>query len=247
VTPSFNSAAFLMETLDSVAALPVSHQHIVIDGGSRDGTVELLSGRRDPDLVWVSEPDRGQPHAVNKGLGRASGELVAWLNADDTYVPQNVDRALGLFDDPTIDAVFGFMEIVDEAGRKERLYRYEPFNWTRYLYLGDYLPTPTIIFRRELLERAGSLDERYGDSADYDFYLRLLRGARVRRVRLPLVRFRYHPASKTASNIERQQRGLEVRLHYARNRLDTRLMKVADRLVAARKSVIHPWPELPSE
>jgi len=79
VTPVRNSATYLSHALESVARLTVSHEHIVIDGGSTDGTVELLKGRGDPQLQWISEPDHGQTHAVNKGFSRASGELLAWL------------------------------------------------------------------------------------------------------------------------------------------------------------------------
>ncbi len=156
VTPVYNSARYLADTLDSVARLTVPHEHIVIDGGSTDGTIELLEGREDPRLQWVSEPDRGQTDAVNKGFARARGELVGWLNGDDEYVPDAVDRAVArMQSDPGIDAVYGSMEITDEEGTTRRLYRPLPFNWRLYLFIGDYLTTPTIIFRRNLLEHVG--------------------------------------------------------------------------------------------
>jgi glycosyltransferase involved in cell wall biosynthesis len=245
ITPSFNSARFLEHALESVAALATSHEHIVIDGGSTDGTVQLLQARRDPSLVWLSEPDRGQTHAVNKGLQRARGKLLGWLNADDRYVPQHVEAAVGLLlDRAEIDAVFGFMDIVDEDERLMKRYRCLPFSWKRYLYFGDYLPTPTVIYRRSLLTRAARLDERYVDAADCDFYLRLLRGAKVRRVRQPLVRFRYHPASKTASNLELQQReALDIRLRHAGSRAGRSLIRAVNRAKQLRQSVIPFWPE----
>jgi glycosyltransferase involved in cell wall biosynthesis len=247
ITPAYNAARFLEEALDSVAALNTPHEHIVIDGGSTDGTVALLKGRRDASLRWSSEPDRGLTHAVNKGLARASGPLIGWLNADDAYVSENVDRAVeALLREPSLDAVFGFTDIVDEDGRSIRRYRCGPFSWRRYLYLGDYLPTPTIIFRRVLLRRSRELDERYEYSADYDFYLRLLRDAKVRRLRLPLVRFRYHAGSKTGSAAEHQQsEALEIRLGYARNGTERWLMRAAARAKRIRDSVRPPWPELP--
>ena len=77
ITPALDQVRYIGETLDSVARLPVDHEHIVIDGGSTDGTLELLRERRNPRLVWVSEPDRGQTHAVNKGLRRARGSTWA--------------------------------------------------------------------------------------------------------------------------------------------------------------------------
>jgi glycosyltransferase involved in cell wall biosynthesis len=248
ITPSFNSARFLRETLDSVAALAAPHEHIVIDGGSTDETVEILGPRRDPSLIWVSEPDRGQTHAVNKGLEGARAELIAWLNADDAYISENVDEAVRLLErDPSVDAVFGFMDIVDEQGRILKRHRCGRFSWSRYLYFGGYLPTPTIIFRRSLLTKAPRLDERYSDAADYDFYLRLLRGAMVRRLRRTLVRFRYHPASKSASNLAVLQReALDIRFRYARNGAERWLIRGANRVALLRDSILPPWPELPN-
>src|SRR5690348_12767717 len=117
VTPAYNMARFLPETLDSVAALPTPHEHIVIDGDSDDGTVELLEGRDDPHLIWVSEPDSGQTEAVNKGLRRASGRLLAWLNADDSYVTDAVERAIAHLEaHREVGAVFGGVNYVDEQG-----------------------------------------------------------------------------------------------------------------------------------
>jgi len=246
VTPSYNSARFIEETLDSVAALSVPHEHIVIDGGSDDGTVEILESRGDDSLVWISEPDRGQTNAVNKGLERTRGELIAWINADDAYVPPAVDRTVrGLQKDPSIDAIFGFMDIVDENGEFQRQYRCGRWSWRRYLYFGHYIPTVTVIFRRALLAHAPRLDERYADAADYDFYLRLLRGAKVARTRRSLVRFRYHAASKTASGLGVQvHESMDIRLRYARNKPERQLMKAAARLVTARNLISSPWPDV---
>jgi glycosyltransferase involved in cell wall biosynthesis len=248
ITPSMNSAEFIEETLDSVAVLRTPHEHIVIDGGSTDSTVELLKSRDDPSLIWVSEADRGQTHAVNKGLRLARGELLAWLNADDAYVSDNLDSAVHLLaENPNADAVWGFMDIVDADGERQRQYRSGSFSWWRYLYVGGHIPTPTIVFRRSLLDRAPQLDERYQDSADYDFYLRLLRHRDVVRLRRPLVRFRYHHGSKTASNIGLQQReALDIRLRYARNILERRAMVAIYHAVRLRNRIVRPWPEPPS-
>ncbi len=193
-------ARFLPDTLDSVAALRTPHEHIVVDGASDDGTVELLEGREDPHLTWISEPDSGQTEAVNKGLRLARGDLLAWVNADDAYIPEAVDRALDhLARNPETGAVFGAVNYVDEPGEVFRTLVPPKFSWRRYLYFGAFVTTPTIIWRRELLEQAPSLDERYVDAADYDFYLRLLRGVRVDRIDEPMLNFRYHPTSKTTT------------------------------------------------
>jgi glycosyltransferase involved in cell wall biosynthesis len=246
VTPVYNSARYLAATLDSVARLTASHEHIVIDAASTDGTVSLLEARNDPSLSWVSEPDRGQTHAVNKGFERAEGELLGWLNGDDEYVSEAVDRAVAhLRAHPEVDAVFGGMDITSEEGRVRRQYRPAEFSWRRYLYLGDYLPTPTIIFRRRLLERGGLLDESYVDAADYDFFLRVFREARVERRHEALVRFRYHPESKTARDAFRgQDEALAIRLKWAsrpQERLAMKAIDKAKRLILPRISA---WPRM---
>ena len=246
VTPVFNSARFLSETLDSVARLTVSHEHIVLDGGSTDGTVQLLEARQDPSLTWVSEPDRGQTHAVNKGYERAQGELLGWLNGDDEYVSEAVDLAVShLVANPEVDAVYGGMDITDEDGSVRREYRPAAFSWRRYLYLGDYLPTPTIIFRRRLLEDVGLLDESYVDAADYDFFLRLFRGARVEGRPEALVRFRYHEESKTARDAFKGQReALQIRLKWGRAPHQRLLMKSIDRTKRLLLPRISSWPRM---
>jgi glycosyltransferase involved in cell wall biosynthesis len=245
ITPAFNSGPFIGETLESVAALTVPHEHLVVDGRSTDETLSILESQADPSLRWTSEADRGQTHAVNKGLERAGGELIGWLNADDTYIAGNVDRAVqALLADPELDAVFGYMEIVDVEGKPIREYRCGPFSWYRYLYFGEYVPTPTIIFRRSLLARAPRLDEQYVDAADYDFYLRLLRGAKVRNLRVPLVRFRYHAHSKTASDISLQVReAYDIRLRYARTPLHRWAMAGAFHAMRLRGRLVSPWPK----
>jgi glycosyltransferase involved in cell wall biosynthesis len=246
VTPVYNSARYLGPTLDSVARLTVSHEHIVIDGGSTDGTVALLESRNDPSLSWITEPDRGQTHAVNKGFERARGEVLGWLNGDDEYVSEAVDRAVAhLLSHPEVDAVFGGMDITDEDGSVRREYRPAEFSWPRYLYLGDYVTTPTIIFRRRLLEGVGLLDESYVDAADYDFFLRLFRTARVERRPEALVRFRYHPESKTARDAFRgQDEALAIRLKWASGPHERLAMKAIDRAKRLILPRISAWPRM---
>jgi glycosyltransferase involved in cell wall biosynthesis len=244
VTPAYNMARFLPETLDSVAALRIPHEHVVFDGASEDGTVELLEGREDPHLIWVSEPDSGQTEAVNKGLRRASGDLLAWVNADDSYVPAAVERAVGHLEaHPEVGAVYGGVNYVDEQGDVFRTLIPPRFSWRRYLYLGTWLTTPTVIFRRELLERAGFLDETWVDAADYDFYLRLLRGARVDRMDEPIVNFRYHPQSKSESDVWTQlNEARAIRRRWARNRLQVAVMEGWEGTKRAILPRISNWP-----
>ena len=244
ITPAYNMARYLPQTLDSVAALRTPHEHIVVDGDSDDGTVELLAAREDPHLRWISEPDSGQTEAVNKGLRMAQGDLLAWVNADDAYIPEAVDRALDHLDrNPQVAAVFGGVNYVDEHGEVFRTLTPPKFSWRRYLYFGAFVTTPTIIWRRQLLEQAPSLNEAYVDAADYDFYLRLLRGARVERIEEPVLNFRYHPTSKTTTDVWVQlNEAMEIRLGWAGNPLQRGIMRGWE---GARRAVlprISSWP-----
>lgn len=244
ITPARNMARFLPETLDSVAAVQLAHEHIVVDGASDDGSVELLEGREDPHLRWISEPDSGQTEAVNKGLRLAEGDLLAWVNADDAYIPGAVDRALDHLErHPEVGAVFGAVNYIDESGMVFRTLVPPKFSWRRYLYFGAFVTTPTIIWRRELLEQAQQLDQRYKDAADYDFYLRLLRGARVDRIDEPYLNFRYHPTSKTTTDVWVQlDEAREIRLGWARNPLQRGIMRAWEGTRRAILPRISSWP-----
>jgi glycosyltransferase involved in cell wall biosynthesis len=226
VTPSFNASRWIGQTLESVAALRVAHEHVVVDGGSTDGTVDVLRARDDPALRWISEPDRGQSHAVNKALAMARGDLLMWVNADDEVVPDNVARAVAHLErNPTTDVVFGSLDFIDETGTVRREVRPPSWSFRRYLFLGDNAPSPTFIFRRARLLAVGPLDERYEDAADYDFYLRLTHGARVTRLPSTHVRFRYHADSKTGQNVWVQlDEALAIRTLWARNHRDRAVM-----------------------
>jgi glycosyltransferase involved in cell wall biosynthesis len=244
ITPARNMARFLPDTLDSVGTLDTPHEHIVVDGASDDGTVELLEGREDPHLKWISEPDTGQTNAVNKGLRMARGDLLAWVNADDAYIPEAADRAIEHLErNPEVGAIFGAVNYIDENGEVFRTLVPPRFSWRRYLYFGAFVTTPTIIWRRELMEQAPSLNERYVDAADYDFFLRLLRGVRVDRIDEPMLDFRYHPTSKTTTDVWVQlNEAMEIRLGWAGNPLQRGIMRGWE---GARRAIlprISSWP-----
>ena len=244
ITPARNMAKFLPDTLDSVAALRTPHEHIVVDGGSDDGTVELLEGREDPHLTWISEPDSGQTEAVNKGLRLARGDLLAWVNADDAYIPEAADRAIQhLEHNHGTSAIFGAVHYIDEHSEVFRTLVPPRWSWRKYLYLGAFVTTPTIIWRRELMEQAPGLDEGYVDAADYDFYLRLLRGARVDLIEGPVLNFRYHPTSKTTTDVWVQlNEAKEIRLKWARNPLQSGIMRSYEATRRAILPRISSWP-----
>jgi glycosyltransferase involved in cell wall biosynthesis len=246
VTPCFRQVRYVQETLDSIAALGTPHEHVIFDGGSDDGTLDVIRAHAGPEVRWTSEPDRGQTHAVNRAMAAAGGELVMWINADDVVIPDAVDRAVArLQADPGLAAVYGGIELIDAASETRRTYIPEDWSWRRFLYLGDYIPLPTVIFRRALIDAVGPLHEEWRDAADYDFYLRVFDGRRVERIPEPLVRFRFHEDSKTSKDVWTQQRELlEIRLRRARGARDRVLMKGIDRAKRAILPRISSWPKL---
>lgn len=184
ITPAFNAAATLPEALESVRAQsrpPL--EHVVVDGGSQDGTVELL--REAGDAVrWVSEPDRGLAHAMNKGIAMAEGDVIGELNADDRYFPGTIAAVTEAFErHPEAEWVTGRCPIIDGAGREIRrpVTAYKNALLRRYslpLYLThNFVSAPATFFRRDVLLELGGFDERYRISVDYDLQLKFaLRG-----------------------------------------------------------------------
>lgn len=181
ITPCLNAVTTLPATLESVRAQGYPGlEHVVVDGGSTDGTVELL--RAAEGIRWLSEPDRGLSHALNKGIAMAHGEVIGELNADDVYEPGAL-TAVGeaLRDRPNAMWLTGYCRIIDGEGREIRRPVTAYKNWLlrRYslgLYLThNFVSAPATFFRRSALEEAQGFDERYRISVDYDLQLRIAR------------------------------------------------------------------------
>jgi len=181
ITPSYNPGSMLEVALDSVAAQDhPSVEHIVVDGGSTDGTVELLQKR--DGIRWVSEPDRGLAHAMNKGFEMASGEIVGELNADDIYLPGTLAVvAEELERNPGAEWLTGRCPIIGAGGEEIRrpITAYKNALLRRYslrLYLTqNFISAPATFFRTEVVRELGGFDERYTISVDYDLQLQLAR------------------------------------------------------------------------
>ncbi len=220
VTPCFNSAATLPALLDSLdkQAEDVTDgllelEHIVMDGGSTDGTLDLLASRQRPWRTVISEPDHGPADAINKGFARATGDYVAWLNADDAYAPLALIRAIEALErHPRASFAFGHCPIVDANGaeirrpitRFKELFFPFPFRWV--LQTLNFVSQPATLFRKSALDAAGPLRTDLKAAWDYDLLLRLRRlGPCVRvRGRLPVAYFRWTPASISGANFRRQ-------------------------------------------
>jgi glycosyltransferase involved in cell wall biosynthesis len=199
ITPSFNQARFLPDTLRSVRAQDYPNiEHIVVDGGSTDGTIELLKAA--PGIRWISEPDRGQVDALNKGFAMATGEILAWLNSDDVMNPDTVRVAADTLQRTGADLVYGDVEIVDEVGRPLRTSCGIPFDLRVLLYGINYIGQQTVFFRRELLQKAGPLREEFDSGFDYELWLRFSRHGRFAYEPRLRAKIRVHPAAKSVAN-----------------------------------------------
>lgn len=190
VTVVYNGAATIATAVESVLAQDHPDvEYIVIDGGSKDATVEILKGYGDRIAVLVSEPDRGIYDAMNKGLARATGEVVGILNADDYYTDSHVLSAVaGQLEAAGTDALIGDLVFVkpDRLDKVVRYYGSDHFGLHKF-ERGDMPPHPTFFVKRAVYARLGNFDTQYRMCADYDLMLRFLYIARVSYTYLPKV------------------------------------------------------------
>ena len=201
VTPSYNQGRFIRATIDSVLSQGIEDlEYWVIDGGSTDGTVDILRSYGDR-IRWVSERDRGQSDAINKGLRRSGGEVVCWLNSDDVFLPgclRAVQEAFAA--DPRLDLAYGDGLLIDEAGAGlGRFPATEDFDLWRLVNVWDYILQPSAFFRRSALERVGYLDEGLHYTLDWDLWIKLALSGSVRRLPGDLACSREYGSTKTAS------------------------------------------------
>ena len=199
VTPSYNQAEYIEETIRSVLLQGYPNlEYIVIDGGSTDGSAEIIRTYTPWLAYWVSEPDRGQSDALNKGFARATGELVGWQNSDDLYLPGAFWRMVDEYRrSPNSDLVFGNVRVIDRDGRLIREQRYTRFSRRCLLFEGLNVSNQSALWRRSLHTRAGPLDVDLHYEMDLDFFLRTAEIGRFRFVRQTFGSMRVHEKAKT--------------------------------------------------
>lgn len=197
VTPSYNQGRFIRETIESILSQDyVPIEFMVMDGGSTDETVEILKGY-EGCFFWVSEKDRGQSNAINKGWSRSRGEILAWLNSDDIYLPGAISKAVAFLENHSeVGAVYGEGYHIAEEGRILERYPTEPYDWQR-LKETCYICQPTVFIRRAVIQDVGFLDEELKYCMDYDLWFRI--GKKYAFGYLPdyLASTRFYPETKT--------------------------------------------------
>ncbi|MFN0187171.1 MAG: glycosyltransferase family 2 protein [Bacteroidia bacterium] len=216
ITPSFNQARFLEQTIDSVLSQQYPNlQYAVIDGGSTDGSVEIIRKYEKYLSYWISEPDAGQSSAINKGLARATGDVVNWLNSDDYLQPGALKILANIFSNPSVNVVAGRGHVVQNGNIVKRTTGTDIYPGNLAKTLGcARIDQPETYFRRTIFNQLGNLDESLHLNMDKEFWMRYLIHFGLNGVvKIPdiLTNFRWHDDSKTksqSSKFELESNGL---------------------------------------
>ncbi len=197
VTPSYNQAAFLEQTIQSVLAQDYPNlEYMIVDGGSTDGSVEIIRKYADRLAWWVSEKDSGQAEAINKGFQRATGELVGWLNSDDLYQPGSIQAAVEVFErNPQAGLVYGDVLSINAAGEPINLMKFAPYT-LQDLMAFKIICQPGVLMRRAVLQQVGNLEVHFHYMLDHHLWLRMVRRAPMVYLPRQQAAARFHPAAK---------------------------------------------------
>jgi glycosyltransferase involved in cell wall biosynthesis len=208
ITPSYNQASYLEETLLSVFSQEYPDlEYMVVDGGSTDGSVEIIEKYADRLAWWVSAKDNGQADALNKGFARATGEIVAWINSDDYYLPGAFAAAVrALEENPDCGMVYGDVVSINGAGERINVMRYGDWGLDELLQF-NIIGQPSVFMRRSVLEQAGYLDLSYHYLLDHELWLRVAQKAPVR----------YFPQCWSAARFHAEAKNLAHAAKYGRD------------------------------
>jgi glycosyltransferase involved in cell wall biosynthesis len=216
VTPSFNQARYLEATIQSVLSQDYPRiEYIIVDGGSQDDSTEIIKKYSNRLAWWVSEKDRGQTDAINKGFARAKGGILAWINSDDTYEPRAVGQAVRyLLEHPEAGMVYADCNYINEDGKVIGQF---PSAQTDLLHLRRgyvHIPQQTMFFRAELWKQVGPLDPSYYFAMDYDLWTRIAERAELKYLTGQVwANFRIHTSGKTIAADDRCWPEM-LRVHY---------------------------------
>lgn len=204
ITPSFNQEKFIKQTIESVISQNYPNlEYIIIDGGSTDGSQEIIKkyAKQHPCIKWISEKDNGQSAAINKGFKMSTGEIVAWLNSDDTYAPNAIQNAVDFLNKNT-DTMLMYADahIIDEAGNFiQKFPATEEFDYFRLINTWDFIMQPTTFWRRELFEHIGYLNENLHFVMDWDFWIRAAQKFKLKYNKTHIANNREYSNTKTLS------------------------------------------------
>jgi glycosyltransferase involved in cell wall biosynthesis len=205
ITPSFNQVEFLERTILSVLEQDYANvEYIIIDGGSTDGSLEVIRRYEDKITSWISEPDLGQTDAINKGFNLASGEIIAWLNSDDTYLPGAIREAVNFFNlHPEVGMMYGAAYYIDEDDKILAAYPSAPTDYEGLRRGRTTISQQSMFFRRVIWSMVGPLDPTFYYAMDYDLWVRIASVTPISFHPVPLANFRLQSASKSLQEAHR--------------------------------------------
>lgn len=207
VTPSYNQGQFLEETILSVLSQDYPNlEYIIIDGGSTDNSVDIIRKYEDRLAYWVSEPDKGQSDAINKGFRMATGDILAWINSDDCYAPYTFQTIVDFFEKhKEVDCLYGDLIHIDPKGGTLNRTKCIVYDYKMHLYGACLIPQPTTFFRKKVIDIVGYLDVNLQYQMDFEFFVRM-GSKKIKFANIPktLAFFRLHPHAKNVSQYKQQ-------------------------------------------
>jgi len=203
ITPSYNQGLYIEDAIISVLNQKYDNfEHIIIDGGSSDHTLEIL--RKYPHVKWISESDRGQSHALNKGFKIATGDVIGWLNADDLYLNKTFEVVSNKISENSIHAIYSNYKFIDKNGNvTKELITQKSKKWMSLFYC--FIPSTTFFFNRVIIDEGILIDEDFHISMDKEFFANIYhQGYIIEKVDNYFAHFRWHDQNKSIDTKEVQ-------------------------------------------
>jgi glycosyltransferase involved in cell wall biosynthesis len=215
VTPSYNQVKYIEETIQSVLSQHYPDiEYIIVDGGSTDGTVDIIKKYENKLAYWVSEKDKGQTDAINKGFARAKGDILAWINSDDCYEPGAVSAAVKFLQEhPHVGMVYGDCNFINQSGKVIGKFNAAQTDYRLIRQGYVHIPQQAMFFRADLWKQVGPLDPSFYFAMDYDLWTRIAARSEIRYVPQTWANFRLHTSGKTIMADDRCWPEM-IRVHY---------------------------------